>query len=326
LAVTSYHTVNGRIRAESTGGARTGYLPDALGSVTATVQGGAMVNTYRYKPYGELLAKTGAEPNPRFRWVGCFGYNNDQQNLHYVRARHYNARRAQWTAQDSAWPGESSYNYCHGIPSTLIDPNGNNPLLILALAGGILLVGGCSSSDPDPCEGCDTMTDDELCKFSLRFASDDIKDKAHGWVACCKGKKVSCWAPQRVQKAYGCKLGDPICTQIRECIYLHEKRHEEQVGSACISHSGRRWKEAECGIWGNSNTDNAECDAYSYSIVECIMKKWPDIKCNRFGSTGVCRFISDQCFKFELHCNSAVATRNKWHKGAVAYCKNAFYS
>ncbi len=35
MAVTRYYTVNGRISGESTGGVRTNYLPDALGSVTA---------------------------------------------------------------------------------------------------------------------------------------------------------------------------------------------------------------------------------------------------------------------------------------------------
>jgi len=37
MPVTNYHTVNGRIRGESTAGVRTDYLTDALGSVVATV-------------------------------------------------------------------------------------------------------------------------------------------------------------------------------------------------------------------------------------------------------------------------------------------------
>jgi hypothetical protein len=53
MAVTNYHTVNGRILGETTGGIRTDYLTDALGSVTATVNpSGQVVNRYTYKPYG----------------------------------------------------------------------------------------------------------------------------------------------------------------------------------------------------------------------------------------------------------------------------------
>ena len=51
------------------------YLTDALGSVTATVdQSGTVQNTYRYKPYGDLLAKTGTGNDPKFLWVGSQGY------------------------------------------------------------------------------------------------------------------------------------------------------------------------------------------------------------------------------------------------------------
>ena len=42
MAVTNYHTVNGRIIGETTSGTRTDYLTDALGSVTATVNQSAV--------------------------------------------------------------------------------------------------------------------------------------------------------------------------------------------------------------------------------------------------------------------------------------------
>jgi hypothetical protein len=74
MPTTYYHTVAGRILGETTSGVRTDYLTDALGSVTATVDASQnVINTYRYKPYGEQLAKTGSGADPRFRWVGAFG-------------------------------------------------------------------------------------------------------------------------------------------------------------------------------------------------------------------------------------------------------------
>ena len=68
MAVTNYYTVNGEIIAEKTAGSsRVDYLTDALGSVTATVnQSAQVVNTYRYKPYGSQLAKTGVGADPSF--------------------------------------------------------------------------------------------------------------------------------------------------------------------------------------------------------------------------------------------------------------------
>ena len=76
MAVTNYYTVNGQIIGEKVGaGARTDYLTDALGNVTATMnQSAQILNTYRYKPYGGLLAKTGVGADPSFLWVGNEGY------------------------------------------------------------------------------------------------------------------------------------------------------------------------------------------------------------------------------------------------------------
>ena len=59
MAVTKYLTVDGMILGEVTNGVMRNYGTDALGSVVATYIGGAQENTYRYKPYGELLAKSG---------------------------------------------------------------------------------------------------------------------------------------------------------------------------------------------------------------------------------------------------------------------------
>jgi len=51
LATTYYHTVNGKLIGETSGGQRTSYLTDALGSLTATADSsGSVGNTCRYKP------------------------------------------------------------------------------------------------------------------------------------------------------------------------------------------------------------------------------------------------------------------------------------
>ena len=121
MAVTNYYSFGGQILGEETGGVRrdylgssahlvkTGfepqpldfkcrsestsgrispnmrknhYLTDALGSVTATVTGAGVVeNTYRYKPYGEQLAKTGTGSDPKFLWVGRWGYRNNSTTM-----------------------------------------------------------------------------------------------------------------------------------------------------------------------------------------------------------------------------------------------------
>jgi|GEM_PF-4538843 len=127
MPVTNYFAVNGKIIGESTNGVRTDYLTDALGSITATVDNhGNVLNTYRYKPYGGLLSKTGTAPDPRFMWTGNTGSRTTKAPgaEQYNRARHYGTTQAQWTTRDPMWPNERSYGYCFGDPITATDPFG----------------------------------------------------------------------------------------------------------------------------------------------------------------------------------------------------------
>jgi hypothetical protein len=63
MAVTTYRTYNGRLRAEITDGVRKTYLTDALGSVTATVDSSQNVmNTYRHKPSGRVFVRATVSP------------------------------------------------------------------------------------------------------------------------------------------------------------------------------------------------------------------------------------------------------------------------
>ena len=126
MPVVNYHSVNGQMVGQSTGTTFTQYLTDALGSVTATVNGKRVTNTYRYKPYGERLAKTGTGADPDFQWIGDTGsrVTGRSRAEQYNRARHYGTRQSSWTSVDQSWPVESQYHYVFLNPSNLIDPEG----------------------------------------------------------------------------------------------------------------------------------------------------------------------------------------------------------
>jgi hypothetical protein len=127
MGTTYYHTVNGEIVGETTSGVRTDYLVDALGSVTGTVNQSAQVlNTYRYKPYGALLAKTGTAADPKSQWVGTLGYRatSRAQSDYYVRARHYASAPGGWSTVDPLWPSEAAYAYASASPLVVGDAAG----------------------------------------------------------------------------------------------------------------------------------------------------------------------------------------------------------
>ncbi len=128
MSVTNYYTVNGEIFGERTAGSpRVDYLTDALSSVTATVnQSALVVNTYRYKPFGALLAKTGTGPDPAFGWVGTQGYRPTKQNFSdfYVRARHYDSTTGRWPNVDpiGRYGGLNLFRYVENASVVFTDP------------------------------------------------------------------------------------------------------------------------------------------------------------------------------------------------------------
>jgi len=136
MAVTNYYAVNAELVGEKTvGSSRIDYLTDALGSVTATLnQSAQVVNTYRYKPYGAQLAKTGTAADPAFTWVGAQGYRQTGRKYSdvYVRARHYSSSTARWTTKvrlEDQLEGEHPYGYAFNNPITYTDPSGDVPAL-----------------------------------------------------------------------------------------------------------------------------------------------------------------------------------------------------
>jgi RHS repeat-associated protein len=132
-----FHSIGGTIIGETTTGSpRVDYLTDALGSVTATVnQSAQVVNTYRYKPYGTTLAKTGPGSDPAFGWVGEHGYEptGNPFSDFYVMFRHYDKLNGKWPTVDPiGFPdGWNPYRYVKNSPTIFIDPSG-----LVCIAGG----------------------------------------------------------------------------------------------------------------------------------------------------------------------------------------------
>ncbi len=128
MPTTNYYTVDSEIIGQRTiGSPRMDYLTDALGSVTATVNQSAVVdNTYRYKPYGKTLAKTGVGQDASFGWVGTQGYKPTAKKFSdfYVRGRHYSEITGAMTWIDSKISGLSAYQYALNNPQLIIDPSG----------------------------------------------------------------------------------------------------------------------------------------------------------------------------------------------------------
>jgi RHS repeat-associated protein len=101
------------------------YGLDGHGSVaTLTDSSGAVVNTYRYDPYGNSLGKTETAtlPNP---WQYAGGYYDVESGLYLLGARYYAPTLGRFLQQDPLGSGnDSQYAYAGSDPCNNSDPTG----------------------------------------------------------------------------------------------------------------------------------------------------------------------------------------------------------
>jgi RHS repeat-associated protein len=109
-------------------GIRRYYHRDVLGSTRAVVEGGVVVESYDYDPWGLLMpGRTLAGPT-RERFTGK--EQDPETGLHYFGARYYMAALGRWTSVDppaDSFPDLSPYNYVKGNPVGYTDPDGLCP-------------------------------------------------------------------------------------------------------------------------------------------------------------------------------------------------------
>ena len=126
MAVRTYYRQDGEILSEDSDGSVLDFLTDALGSVTATVDQTATIQSKaRYKPYGDLLSGSVL----RMAWVGSLGYRPTGLAFsnYYMKARHYGSKQGQWTTKDALWLLFGPYSYGSSNPALVTDPSGNSP-------------------------------------------------------------------------------------------------------------------------------------------------------------------------------------------------------
>jgi RHS repeat-associated protein len=114
---------------EASDNSRRDYHYDETGNVLfVTNSGGAVIASYAYGPYGQLLSSTGAIDNA-FTWQGQFGVMREgASDLYYVRARWYDSVTGRFLSRDpirSLGPRSTNpYQYALGDPEGYSDPTG----------------------------------------------------------------------------------------------------------------------------------------------------------------------------------------------------------
>lgn len=283
MGVTSYYSFGGEILGEETGGVRRDYLTDALGSVTATVTGAGVVeNTYRYKPYGEQLAKTGTGSDPKFLWNGKWGYQFLINKYLYVRNRAYGIFLGLWTTRDPyilATKVTSDYLYSYNNPVNLFDYSGKNPEVWIPrkpVDGDVLsrLKLKCAFDNPNGITDCDIATGrpvSVLCKTIFDYqcgASNCLQSHEH----------------QHRQD-----LG-PCCGLVKMCIDNSKKSNAKYTKKDCLDAYTK---------WNNEFLPFTECNAFVRGEEYCSHLDLSNQCCNddKIFCAGQTSFKNENCKK-----------------------------
>ena len=221
MPVTNYHTLNGELLGETGPGGRRFYGKDALGSVVATYdQNGTLENTYRYKPYGGLLSKTGSAPDPRFMWTGSTGSRTTGASYaeQYNRTNHYAPRPSAWVTVGPNRSGMGTEAYAVGNPVKYNESHGPQRRLqpVLDKATWPLFVPCPTGTSITYWPSMPSPTD------YPKLTSSGHIFPGSGSTACNYGTKVPFIA-----------FIDPTCAC--QCLFLHEYTHVQQISKCCSS-------------------------------------------------------------------------------------------
>ncbi len=123
------------------------YDTNLIGS-TAGISGttGEYLNRYSYLPFGGNLSETETIANP-FEFVGQFGVMEEENGLHFMRARYYDSLTGRFISEDPVGlqGGDTNlYGYALNSPTVYTDPSGNVvfvPVLIAAGVGALIGAG-----------------------------------------------------------------------------------------------------------------------------------------------------------------------------------------
>lgn len=144
--------------ASTTGGSAKTLYANHLGSIMAVADGATLTNSYRYSPYGDTVAPSGADSVP-FRYTGR---EKDTESLYYYRARYYSAAMGRFLSLDPIGQadGPNQYEYASGDPISFNDPNGEWANLVIGAISGAATGYLLAKLTGDECYGWDDALQD----------------------------------------------------------------------------------------------------------------------------------------------------------------------
>ena len=150
-------------------------MTDADGNIAQHVE---------YIPYGEVFVE---ERNNSFSTNYLFNAKelDNETGVYYYGARYLDPTGAMWLSVDSVFhAGTSPYAYCLGNPVVMVDPDGNDPLVVIAAGIGGAVNAGFAIYDNLE----DSISLNKVGKVGSAFCGGVVC----GAIAACGGVYVDC--------------------------------------------------------------------------------------------------------------------------------------
>ena len=120
------------------------YHYDQVGSTAALTadDGVTVTDRFEYSPYGVTTYREGSTDTP-FQYNGRYGIQTDDNGLLHMRARYYHPGIRRFINADPIGfaGGMNWYQYANGNPISYVDPDGEHPVVAVALAGTAAYLG-----------------------------------------------------------------------------------------------------------------------------------------------------------------------------------------
>lgn len=112
---------------------------DHAGSVRLVIKNGQVVTAYDYMPYGELMRKYGNDPESHIMYQYTGQEFDEETGLYNYHARLYDPSIGRFFQPDPKAQYFSPYKYAGNSPVSMVDPDGEEAITIIAIAAGAIV-------------------------------------------------------------------------------------------------------------------------------------------------------------------------------------------
>ena len=183
MPTTNFHAIKGVLYGQSSNETEVTFATDASGSLSGIVSSNALLNSYRFTPFGILASRSGSSADPSYQWLAADAYRITGRlySDYAVGPKSYSSTLARFSTPTTERYDQNSY---YQVSTVGVSPGSGGG------SGWVHGVITCYGNDrKNCCTNCDTCFDPEA-----PYGAALPKGTGQGWgcgdvIECCRSKK-----------------------------------------------------------------------------------------------------------------------------------------